>query len=59
MIKRTGLSLFALIFIGTLITSCSKSHEICPAYTLDYKIEKINTIKNTVSNNQQFITDNY
>lgn len=58
MLKQTGLSVFALIFIATLFTSCSK-HEICPAYTLDYKKEKINTIKNSITVNQQFTSDNY
>ncbi len=59
MIKRTGLHLFAFIFLTTLFTSCSKYNEPCPAYTMDYKQRKLNLIKHTVSINQQFMTDNY
>jgi hypothetical protein len=59
MIKRTGISVIALIFMGSLFTSCSRSHDICPAYTIDYKLEKIDSIKTTVSNNQQTVSDSY
>ena len=59
MIKRTGISVIAIIFMGTLFTSCSKSHEICPAYTLDYKQDKIDLIKTTASNNQQTVSNSY
>jgi hypothetical protein len=59
MIKRTEIHVIAIIFLGSLFTSCSKSNEVCPAYTIDYKLEKINFIKTTASNNQQTVTNSY
>tara|TARA_B110000211_G_C14046951_1_gene539447 strand:+ start:793 stop:969 length:177 start_codon:yes stop_codon:yes gene_type:complete len=58
MIKRTGISVIAIIFMGSIFTSCSK-HEICPAYTLEYKMEKIDAFKTTASNNQQTVSNSY
>lgn len=59
MIKRTGMIAITIFFIGTLATSCSKSHNICPAYTMNYKLEKIQNLKKTSSINQQSIYNSY
>ena len=55
MIKRTGMIGIAIIFVGILATSCSRSHYNCPAYTMDYKLKKIKKFKTTISNNQQTV----
>lgn len=59
MIKRTGMIAIAIIFTGTLVTSCSRSHNLCPAYTMNYKLKKIETFKTTISDNQQAVFKNY
>ena len=59
MIKRTGMIAIATIFIGILATGCSRSHNICPAYTMNYKLKKIENFKTTISNNQQAVLNSY
>ena len=59
MIKRNGMIGIAIIFVGILATSCSRSHYNCPAYTMNYKLKKIENFKTTISNNQQAVLNSY
>lgn len=57
MFKKVGVSLVALIFTTTLLSSCSKTHEACDAYTLQDKMKKINTIKETAILNTPIVNN--